>query len=60
MTTIENSTESTVTDAQIRALRDEAAAAGDYAQVDLCNRALCSDDETTDQDGNKRATSALR
>ena len=29
-----------ITDAQIETLRDEAAAAGDRAQVEICNRAL--------------------
>jgi hypothetical protein len=32
-----------VTNTQIRALRDEAAAAGDMAQVELCDRALAGD-----------------
>ena len=39
----------TITDAQIRALRGEAIAHGDYAQADLCDRARASD--TIDQDG---------
>jgi hypothetical protein len=39
-----------VTDEQIRALRQEALAAGDYRQVDICQRALATD--TVDQDGN--------
>lgn len=33
-------TTATITDSQIRTLRDEAAAAGDDAQVNLCNAAL--------------------
>ena len=33
-------TAKTITDSQIRTLRDEAAAAGDDAQVNLCNAAL--------------------
>lgn len=43
-------TADTITDKQIRQLREEALAAGDYKQVDLCNRALA--DDTIDQDGN--------
>jgi hypothetical protein len=33
-------TAETITNAQIRALRTEAEKAGDYAQVDICDRAL--------------------
>ena len=33
-------TAETITRAQIKALRSEAETAGDYAQVDACNRAL--------------------
>ena len=33
-------TKTTITDSQIRTLRDEAAAAGDTAQVNLCDAAL--------------------
>jgi len=33
-------TAETITTAQIRALRTEAMEAGDYAQVDICDRAL--------------------
>jgi hypothetical protein len=40
----------TISDKQIRALREEAIAHGDYVQADLCNRALASD--MVDQDGN--------
>lgn len=40
-------------DDQIRALRDEALAASDHRQVDICNRALT--DDTIDQDGNEIA-----
>lgn len=47
--------ETQTTAAQIRTLRNEALAAGDYAQVDLCDRALVLDGETTDQDGNEIA-----
>jgi len=50
MTTID-----TLTDCQIRTLRGEAMAAGDYAQVDICQRALTSDDDTIDSDGNEIA-----
>lgn len=39
MTTID-----TLTDSQISALRDEAAAAGDLEQVAICDRALEGDD----------------
>lgn len=41
----------TITTKLIRALRSEAIAAGDYAQADLCQRALSTD--TIDQDGNR-------
>ena len=34
-------------------------AAGDYAQVDICDRALAADDSTTDQDGNTVACADL-
>ena len=34
-------------------------AAGDYAQVDICDRALAADDSTTDQDGNTVARADL-
>lgn len=43
----------TITDKQIRELREGAMAAGDYAQVDICDRALASD--TVDQDGHEIA-----
>jgi hypothetical protein len=43
----------TITDDDIRRLRSEAVAAGDYAHVDICNRALA--DDVTDQDGNEIA-----
>ena len=36
-------TAETITTAQIKALRSEAQAAGDYAQVDICDRALAKD-----------------
>lgn len=52
-------TAETITTAQIRALRNEAQAAGDYAQVDICDRALAADDSTTDQDGNEVARADL-
>lgn len=52
-------TAETITAAQIRALRNEAQAAGDYAQVDICDRALADDDSTTDQDGNEVARADL-
>lgn len=42
-------TSTEITTAQIKQLRDEALAAGDYAQVDVCERALAT--ETVDQDG---------
>jgi hypothetical protein len=51
--TTTTATTTEVTDAQIRALRAEATAAGDHRQVDLCNRALA--DGTIDQDGNEIA-----
>ena len=41
-----------ISDKQIKALRSEAVAAGDYAQADICDRALTADDDLTDQDGN--------
>lgn len=44
-----------MTEAQIRALRDEALKAGDYSQVDICNRALAPDGSAVDQDGNPLA-----
>lgn len=44
--------ETNITDKQIRALRDEALAAGDYQQVDLCQRALTLDSDVTDADEN--------
>lgn len=48
-----STTADTITDRQIRALREEALAAGDYHQVDLCQRALVRDTiDTIDQDGN--------
>lgn len=50
-------TADTITDDQIRTLRTEAEAAGDYGQVDLCNRALATD--TVDQDGNAIALADL-
>ena len=40
----------TVTDEQIKALREEALAAGDRAQVDLCDVALAAH-ETADAEG---------
>ena len=46
-----------VSDDQIRLLRADAVAAGDYAQADICDRALVADDATTDQDGNPIACS---
>ena len=52
-------TAETITTAQIKALRSEAMAAGDYAQVDICDRALAADDSTTDQDGNTVARADL-
>lgn len=52
-------TAETITTAQIRTLRNEAVAAGDYAQVDICDRALATDDSTTDQDGNEVARADL-
>jgi len=48
MTTIE-----TLTTKQIKALRAEAIAAGDYRQADICDRALATD--AVDQDGNEIA-----
>lgn len=42
----------TISDEQIRTLRTEAVARGDFAQVDLCNRALSADDAVEDQDAN--------
>ena len=38
-------TAETITDDQIQQLSDEAAQAGDGAQVDICERALGGDDE---------------
>ena len=47
-------TAATITNAQIRALRNEAEKAGDYAQVDICDRALAREiDGPQDQDGNQ-------
>jgi hypothetical protein len=46
-----------ITDTQIRTLREEAVAHGDYVQVDLCDRALSTD--TFDQDGNEIARADL-
>ena len=46
-------TTETLTTEQIKTLRDEAVAAGDYAQADICQRALAAD--TVDQDGNEIA-----
>mgnify|MGYP006931613400 CR=1 FL=1 len=59
MTNTATLTAETITTAQIRALRREAEAAGDYAQIDICDRALASDDTTTDQDGNTVARADL-
>ena len=50
-------TAATITDREIRKFREEALAAPDYDQVDLCNRALATD--TVDQDGNEIALAAL-
>ena len=53
-------TAETITNAQIRALRNEAEKAGDYAQVDICDRALTREiDGTQDQDGNEVARADL-
>lgn len=52
MTTPNELTADKITDREIRALREEAIAAGDYRQADICQRALTSDDATEDQDGN--------
>ena len=53
-------TAETITTAQIRALRNEAEKAGDYAQVDICDRALTREiDGTQDQDGNEVARADL-
>lgn len=41
-----------ITDRQIRDLRERAEAARDHSTQDFCNRALCRDDDTCDQDGN--------
>lgn len=46
-----------VSDRQIRALKSEAMAAYDYAQADLCDRALATD--TIDQDGNEIALAGM-
>lgn len=46
-------TKETLTDKQIKTLRSEAVAHGDYAQADICDRAMATD--TVDQDGNKIA-----
>jgi len=43
-------TPETITTRQIRSLRDEALAAGDYAQVDICDVALAAH-ETADAEG---------
>ena len=43
----------TITTEQIKALRAEAVAHGDYRQADICDRALATD--TIDQDGNEIA-----
>lgn len=48
-----NLTAETITDLDIRKLREEALAATDYLQVDVCDRALLSDD--VDQDCNEVA-----
>jgi hypothetical protein len=45
-------TAATITDRDIRKLREEAIAANDYRQVDICQRAITADGDTTDQDGN--------
>lgn len=50
-------TAETITARQIKALRDDALAAGDYMMVDVCDRALTPDSDTTDQDGNEAALS---
>ncbi len=39
----------------LHALRREAVAAGDHAMADIVNRALTSDDDLVDQDGNRIA-----
>lgn len=44
-------TSATITDRQIRKLRAEAEAAGDYAQIDVCDVAL-AEHETADSEGN--------
>lgn len=41
----------TITDEQIKQLRDEATNAGDDEQVEICDRALTRDDDLLDQDG---------
>lgn len=48
-------TSETITDEQIKALRAEALGHGNYEQVDICDRALCRDDETINQDGDEIA-----
>lgn len=50
----ERLTHETVTDEQIRELRDGAAAAGDLEQVSICDRALMGEDD--DPDGNAYAS----
>jgi hypothetical protein len=40
-----------ITNKQIKSLRQEALAVGDYLGVDICNRALTPDDQTTTDDG---------
>ena len=50
-------TSNEITDEQIEALCEEAMAASDYQQVDICCRALCADDEVENQDGDRIAFS---
>ncbi len=44
---------------QIKALRTEAISHGDYGTADMCDRALTSDDDLTDQDGNRVALAEI-
>lgn len=53
-------TQTMITDEQIRALRDEAAAAGDTMQVEICETALGEDDFVSLEDGRHLSTRECR
>lgn len=48
-----------LTEKQIRSLREEALGAGDYQMVDICQRALTRDSQTIDADGNNMALAEM-